>query len=139
MYRACIIVMSDKQYTGEEEDLTSDKIIEYLKKENFDIVVHNIIPEVNEIVKRALVKCCDEYEADLVVLIGTKKLADEARYEVEDKEDKKEFAKINYWIDGEKGYISSRSNTAVIQLPKVFNEINLNIDKIIETIKVLNA
>ena len=38
MYRACIIVMSDKQYTGEEEDLTSDKIIEYLKKENFDII-----------------------------------------------------------------------------------------------------
>ena len=75
MYKACIIFVSDKVYTGEEEDYTGKDIANYLKKNKFDISVYTILPQVKDIFDRFLVKCCDEYKVDIVLVIGAEELS----------------------------------------------------------------
>lgn len=136
MYRACIIVMNDKEYTGEKEELSSEKVIELLKEKKFDVIVHNIVPEIEEIIKRFVKKCCDEYKANLVILIGSEKLSNKVKSQVENRGD---VSKVQYEIgDGKVRYISARNKTIIINIPEKTNEMNLKLNSIIECMKNLN-
>ncbi|MDS0526618.1 hypothetical protein NNC19_13080 [Clostridium sp. SHJSY1] len=83
MYRACVIVISDKGYTGEEEDIKGKSIVEYLGKNKFDISSYTIVPEVKDIFKRILSKCCDEYRVELVVVVDSNNLTKEVYGEID--------------------------------------------------------
>jgi hypothetical protein len=83
MYKACVIVISDKGYTGEEEDIKGKCIVNYLGENDFDISAYTIVPEVKDIFKRILAKCCDEYRVELVVVVDSSNLAREVYEEVE--------------------------------------------------------
>jgi len=87
MYRACIIVLSDREYTGEQEDSFGRKLEEYMKNNNFDIIVYKIIPEVKSIYRDFMIKCCDNYSVDLVVTIGNVDLSEEVAKEISNEED----------------------------------------------------
>ena len=76
MYKACVIVLSDREYTGEEGDSEGRKLEKYLKDNNFEILVYKIIPEVEEIYRDFLIKCCDDYCVDLVVTVGNRQLSE---------------------------------------------------------------
>lgn len=84
MYRACVIVISDKGYTGEEEDINGKCIVEYLGKNKFDISTYTIVPEVKDIFKRILSKCCDEYRVELVVVVDSNNLAKKVYDEIDE-------------------------------------------------------
>lgn len=84
MYRACVIVISDKGYTGEEEDINGKCIVEYLGKNKFDISTYTIVPEVRDIFKRILSKCCDEYRVELVVVVDSNNLAKKVYDEIDE-------------------------------------------------------
>ena len=89
MYRACVIVLSDREYTGEEQDSVGRKLESYIKNNNFEVIVYKIIPEVKSIYKDFIVKCCDNYCVDLVVTIGNKELSEEVVKEISNDENKK--------------------------------------------------
>ncbi|MGL4108937.1 molybdopterin-binding protein [Clostridium sp. LP20] len=70
MYKASVITVSDKTFTGEREDTSGEYITNYLKEKDFEIVSYGIIPETDEIIRRNLIKCCDVYKVDLLIAIG---------------------------------------------------------------------
>ena len=70
MYKASVITISDKTFTGEREDTSGQYITNYLKEKDFEIVSYTIIPETDEIMRRNLIKCCDVYKVDLLITIG---------------------------------------------------------------------
>ncbi|MBD7912963.1 MULTISPECIES: molybdopterin-binding protein [Clostridium] len=77
MYKACVIVISDKGYTGEEEDIMGKYLVDLLRKNKFDITAYTIVPEIKDIFKRFLIKCCDEYGVELVVTVNSNSLGRE--------------------------------------------------------------
>ena len=89
MYRACVVVLSDREYTGEEQDSVGRKLESYIKNNKIEVIVYKIIPEVKSIYKDFIIKCCDNYCVDLVVTIGNKGLAEEVAEEISNDEKKK--------------------------------------------------
>ena len=115
MYKVCVIVINDKGYTGEEEDISGKLVEDYLKKNKFNIAVYSIVPEKKEIIKRFLIKCCDEYEVDLIITLGKISIANDVNRDIEDIND---LQKYNFdYIDGSRAYFAFRGNTAIINFP----------------------
>ena len=126
MYKACIIFVSDKVYTGEEEDYTGKDIANYLKKNKFDISVHTILPQVKDIFDRFLVKCCDEYKVDIVLVIGAEELSNTVIDEVSEET---MIIKMNYVP------LRRRKNTAIINFKEDININDIDIDILKDAIR----
>lgn len=115
MYKVCVIVINDKGYTGEEEDISGKLVEDYFKKNKFNIALYSIVPETKEIIKRILTKCCDEYGVDLIITLGKISLANEVSRDIEDRDDLQNY-NFNY-SDGSKAESAFRGNTAIINFP----------------------
>jgi len=115
MYKVCVIVISDKGYTGEEEDINGKTVEDYFKKNKFNIAVYSIVPETKEILKRFLIKCCDEYEVDLIITLGKISIANEVNKDIEDRDDLPKYS-FKY-RDGSNSYFAIRGNTVIVNLP----------------------
>lgn len=126
MYKACIIFVSDKVYTGEEEDYTGKDIANYLKKNKFDISVYTILPQVKDILDRFLVKCCDEYKVDIVLVIGAEELSNTVIDEVSEET---MIIKMNYVP------LRRRKNTAIINFKEDININDIDIDILKDAIR----
>ena len=126
MYKACIIFVSDKVYTGEEEDYTGKDIANYLKKNKFDISVYTILPQVKDIFDRFLVKCCDEYKVDIVLVIGAEELSNTVIDEVSEET---MIIKMNYVP------LRRRKNTAIINFIEDININDIDIDILKDAIR----
>lgn len=122
MYKACIILINDKVYTGEDEDYTGRDIANYLKENKFDISSYTILPKVKDIFYRFLVKCCDEYRVDLVLVIGGEDISNDTIDEVSEES---MIVKMNNVP------IRRRKNTAIITLKDdtIINNIDIDILK----------
>ncbi|MBE6051549.1 MAG: hypothetical protein E7214_13115 [Clostridium sp.] len=122
MYKACIILINDKVYTGEDEDYTGRDIANYLKENKFDISSYTILPKVKDIFYRFLVKCCDEYRVDLVLVIGGEDISNDTIDEVSEES---MIVKMNNLP------IRRRKNTAIITLKDdtIINNIDIDILK----------
>lgn len=126
MYKACIIFVSDKVYTGEEDDYTGKNIANYLKKNKFDISVYTILPQVKDIFDRFLVKCCDEYKVDIVLVVGAEELANTIIDEVSEEAMN---IKVNYVP------LRRRKNTAIINFKEDININDIDIDILKDAIR----
>ena len=126
MYKACIIFVSDKVYTGEEEDYTGKDIANYLIKNIFDISVYTILPQVKDIFDRFLVKCCDEYKVDIVLVIGAEELSNTVIDEVSEET---MIIKMNYVP------LRRRKNTAIINFKEDININDIDIDILKDAIR----
>lgn len=124
MYKACVIVLSNREYTGEEEDNEGRKIEEYIKENDFEILVYKIIPEVEAIYKDFLVKCCDDYCVNLVVTVGNRELSEQI---VEDIAEEKNSMLRSY----------RRKNTVIKNFEEnvLKEDINIQLGKLIEGAK----
>ncbi|MDD2619439.1 MAG: MogA/MoaB family molybdenum cofactor biosynthesis protein [Syntrophomonadaceae bacterium] len=69
MYKAGILIMSDKGARGEREDLSGQQIKDLLGDE-YKIDYYEIIPDEKEIIKDKLIKACDELMLDLILTSG---------------------------------------------------------------------
>lgn len=135
MYKVGILVISDKGYTGEEED-TSGKLVEdYFKKNEFNIAVYSIVPEIKEIFKRFLIKCCDEYGVDLIITIGKISIANKVNREIEDRDDLEKYS-FNY-TDGNISYFAIRGNTAIINFPYKVQTSDIPLETIKRVLKII--
>lgn len=121
MYKACIIILSDREYTGEEEDSEGRKL-EKLLSRRFNIIVYKIVPEVGDIYKDFLLKCCDNYGVELVFTLGNKMLADSVAREIKEEE----CGDI---------YGFRRKKTLIKNLESISTGITPNIEMLIEAIK----
>lgn len=119
MYKACIILINDKMYTGEDDDYTGKGIANYLKKNRFDISAYTILPQVKDIFDRFLVKCCDEYKVDLVLVIGQEEISNIVIDEVCEES---MIVKMNNQP------IRRRKNTAIVNLKEDIKVNNIDID-----------
>lgn len=109
MKRACIIILSDREYTGEEEDNKGKELVKYLENNKFEILVYKIIPEIEEIYKEFLMKCCDNYCVEFVVTVGNKKLSEVVANDIKDN-----------FMENDKVYI--RKKTFIKNLKDNFND-----------------
>ncbi len=126
MYKACIIFVSDKVYTGEEDDYTGKNIANYLKKNKFDISAYTILPQVKDIFYRFLVKCCDEYKVDIVLVVGAEELSNTIIDEVSEEA---MIIKMNYVP------LRRRKNTAIINFKEDININDIDIDILKDAIR----
>lgn len=70
MYRVGIITSSDKGAAGEREDLSGPAIRELLPKEQYEVVSYRVIPDEKELLKKEIVRLCDEAGCHLVLTTG---------------------------------------------------------------------
>jgi len=67
---AAVITISDKGSRGGREDASGPAIEDRLRKDGWEIVYRNIIPDEMEEIKGELTKCADELQIPLVVTTG---------------------------------------------------------------------
>lgn len=70
MYRVGILTMSDKGARGEREDLSGQAIKELIETIGGQVEVYRVIPDEPEVIKEALLHCCDQLQLDLVLTTG---------------------------------------------------------------------
>ncbi|MDO4588784.1 MAG: MogA/MoaB family molybdenum cofactor biosynthesis protein [Fusobacterium sp.] len=70
MFKVAIVCMSDKGYSGEREDLSSNVIEEILIKNNYAVSKKIIIPDDYSLIKDTLKNICDNNLADLILTTG---------------------------------------------------------------------
>lgn len=70
MNTAAVITISDKGARGERKDTSGPALCEALKKDGFQVVYTNIIPDEKELIMAELIKCSDELGIRLVLTTG---------------------------------------------------------------------
>ena len=69
-WKAAVVTLSDKGYTGEREDKSGPLICEMLKTAGGDILKTVLLPDDKEEIKKCLYKLCDDIKADIVFTTG---------------------------------------------------------------------
>lgn len=69
IYKAGILIMSDKGSRGEREDLSGLKIREMLE-DNYSVEYYDMIPDEKEVIIEKLIHVCDELKLDLLLTSG---------------------------------------------------------------------
>lgn len=70
MIKTAILTISDKGSKGEREDITGKVLKELIKKQGYEVVYYNVIPdEMDEIIEE-LIKASDSLKVDLVLTNG---------------------------------------------------------------------
>ncbi len=70
MYRAGILIMSDKGSRGERQDLSGQQIREMLAGGDFSFEYYEIIPDEQDIIKEKLIHACDQLRMDVIFTSG---------------------------------------------------------------------
>lgn len=68
--RAAAVIVSDKGYAGEREDVSGPLLADRLREMGAEMVRKAIVPDEQEQIERLLIALADEEEADLVVTTG---------------------------------------------------------------------
>ena len=69
-FRAAVITVSDKGYIGERVDLSGPEAQEILENDQYEVVSMVIVPDGPELLKKELIRLCDDEEVDLIVTSG---------------------------------------------------------------------
>jgi len=69
-YKAAVITVSDKGFSGLREDLSGPVVCETLEAECFEVVRRLVVPDVQADIEAELIKCADELKLPLVVTTG---------------------------------------------------------------------
>ncbi len=70
MYKAGILIMSDKGSRGEREDRSGGEIMEILGGSGFQFVYYEIIPDERDIIVEKLIHACDQLRLDVIFTSG---------------------------------------------------------------------
>ena len=69
-FKAAVITVSDKGYTGERADTSGPAICAILRDAGFTVSHTAIVPDDMDMIKSELIKCSDELKLDLVLTTG---------------------------------------------------------------------
>jgi len=70
MYKAGILIMSDKGSRGEREDGSGQQIRQMLADQGFQFDYYDIIPDEQEIIEEKLIHACDQLKLDVIFTSG---------------------------------------------------------------------
>ncbi|MDD3364399.1 MAG: MogA/MoaB family molybdenum cofactor biosynthesis protein [Syntrophomonas sp.] len=70
MYKAGILIMSDKGSRGEREDGSGQQIRSMLADQDFQFDYYDIIPDEEDIIREKLIYACDQLKLDIVFTSG---------------------------------------------------------------------
>lgn len=70
MYRAGILIMSDKGSRGEREDRSGREIMDMLAGSGYQFEYYEIIPDEREVIEARLIHACDQLRLDVVFTSG---------------------------------------------------------------------
>ncbi|MGB9777622.1 MAG: MogA/MoaB family molybdenum cofactor biosynthesis protein [Anaerolineae bacterium] len=70
MFRAAVVTVSDKGYTGEREDVSGPLLADLLSAAGAEVVAQIIVPDEPEQIQRALVHLADNLKVDVVLTTG---------------------------------------------------------------------
>lgn len=69
-YTAAVLTISDKGYQGLREDTSGPNLCRLLKEHGYDVVYTAILPDDEEMIRDALIDCCDNRRICLVLTTG---------------------------------------------------------------------
>ncbi len=69
-FTAAVLTISDKGSRGEREDRSGPVLCELLQKAGYDVRHTEIIPDEEDQIRDALIRCCDELRVSLVLTTG---------------------------------------------------------------------
>ena len=69
-WQAAVITLSDKGFKGEREDKSGPAIAERLEKAGYEVVEKILIPDEGVLLKRHLMRLCDQRQLDLILTTG---------------------------------------------------------------------
>jgi len=69
-HRVSIITLSDKAYSKERIDTSSEVIKKIMLEKNYEVVSKTILPDEKEALEKLLIEICDSNKADLVLTTG---------------------------------------------------------------------
>ena len=70
MFRVAVITCSDKGFQGKREDTSGEYIVQYMKKQGFDVLDKMIISDDIETIKNTLLHFCDTKKVDIILTTG---------------------------------------------------------------------
>lgn len=70
MFRAAILIASDKGSRGERQDTSGDVIQQYLSEKGYLLVERLIVPDERSIISQELIRLCDSGSCDLILTSG---------------------------------------------------------------------
>jgi molybdenum cofactor synthesis domain-containing protein len=70
MFKVGIVVLSDKGYAHERQDLSGPKIMEMLPEDTYQVVSYKILPDEESDIQRELIRLADECKCHLVLTSG---------------------------------------------------------------------
>lgn len=70
MFRAAILIASDKGSRGERQDTSGDVIQQYLSEKGYLLVERIIVPDERSIISQELIRLCDSCSCDLILTSG---------------------------------------------------------------------
>ena len=70
MYKAGILILSDKGSRGEREDRSGQQIQNMLADQGFQFDYYDIIPDEEDIIREKLIYACDQLKLDIVFTSG---------------------------------------------------------------------
>ena len=68
--RAGVVVVSDKGYVGEREDVSGPLLVSLLERMGADVIAQTIVPDEPEQIQQVLIHLADEEGVDVVVTSG---------------------------------------------------------------------
>ncbi len=71
MYTAAVITVSDRSYNGVREDKSGPAVEDMLKKDGYDVVSYEIVPDEKEKISEAIIKASSKDIALIVTTGGT--------------------------------------------------------------------
>ncbi|MFC4075304.1 molybdopterin adenylyltransferase [Salinithrix halophila] len=70
MWRVGILTASDKGYRGEREDRSGREIATLVTRIGGERIVHEVIPDEWAVIRRTLIRMCDQEQVDLILTTG---------------------------------------------------------------------
>ena len=68
--RAGVVIVSDKGYAGEREDVSGPLLADLLRRMGAEVVIQTVVPDEESQIKQLLVSLADEAQVDLVGTTG---------------------------------------------------------------------
>ncbi|MGI5976132.1 MAG: MogA/MoaB family molybdenum cofactor biosynthesis protein [Candidatus Limivicinus sp.] len=69
-YTAAVITVSDSTFRGLREDKSGPALCEILKDRGYELIHTEVVPDEPELIEKALINCCDNFKAALVLTTG---------------------------------------------------------------------
>lgn len=70
MFKAAIVIASDKGSRGERQDISGDVIQQFFSEKNYTLIERIIVPDERALISQELIRLCDVSNCDLILTSG---------------------------------------------------------------------